>query len=127
MSFWNFLGGFALFNAVCDMFSSKPKRTYVSPQQHYHDYDHEDYMALGADGSDIDELQNKVDEMQIRLAETDVMSDRYDELQDRIDELQDRIDCLEEMDDIRDELDDLQDELDDLELNRDLYDDHDDY
>lgn len=110
MSFWNFLGGFALFNAVCDMFSSKPKRTYAPTQQHYHDYGHEDYLALGRDESGIDALK-----------------DRVDELQGRIDELQDRIDSLEEWEDIQDELDDLRDELDDLDFDRDLYDDHDDW
>ncbi|MCM1142342.1 MAG: hypothetical protein NC453_27540, partial [Muribaculum sp.] len=118
MGFWNFIGGFALFNAVCDMFSGKPKRNYAPPQQqHYHDYDYEDYLAHGDDGADIDDLQEKVDELQLRLDDADVMSDRYDEIQDRIDELQDRIDTLEEMDDLRDELEDLQDELDDLELD----------
>lgn len=95
MNFWNFLGGFALFNMVCDMFSSKPRMTYDTPQHRFHDYDYEDY--LGTD--------------------TDIMSDRYDDLQDRIDELQDRIDCMEEWEDIQDELDDLQDELDDLEFD----------
>ena len=127
MSFWNFLSGFAIFNAVCDMFSSKPKRTYAPSQQLYYDYDHEDCLELGSDESDIDVLQNRVDELQLRLDDTDVMSDHYDELQDRIDELQDRIDCLEEWEDIQDELDDLRDELDDLEFDRDLYDDHDEW
>ena len=127
MSFWNFLGGFALFNAVCDMFSSKPKRTYVPPQQLYLDYGHEDYLDLGMDESNIDALQNRVDELQLRLDDTDVMSDHYDELQDRIDELQDRVDCLEEWEDIQDELYDLRDELDDLEFDRDIYDDQDNW
>lgn len=126
MGLWNFLGGFFLFNAVCDMFSSKPKRTYAPPQ-HYYDCDHEDYLASGVDEPDVDALQERVDELQLRLDDTDVMSDHYDELQDRIDELQDRIDCLEEWEDIQDELDDLRDELDDLEFERDLYYDHDDW
>lgn len=47
-----------------------------------HDYDHEDYLELGADESGIDALQ------------------------DRIDELQDRINGLEEREDIHDELGD---------------------
>lgn len=127
MSFWNFLDGFALFNAVCDMFSSKPKRTYAPSQQPYHGYDHVDYLGLCADESDIDSLQNRVDELQLLLDDTDEMSDHYDEQQDRIDELQDRIDCLEEWEDMQDELDDLRDELDDLEFDRDLYDDHDEW
>ena len=42
MSFWKFIGGFVLFNAVCDMFSSKPKRTNDSPQQRYHNYNHDE-------------------------------------------------------------------------------------
>lgn len=119
MGLWNFLGGFFLFNAVCDMFSSKPKRAYDHPQ-HYHDCDHEDYLVSGVDEPDVDALQERVDELQLRLDDTDVMSDHYYELQDRIDEFQDRIDCLEEWEDI-------QDELDDLEFDRDLYDDHDDW
>lgn len=127
MSFWNFLGGFALFSVVCDIFSSKPKQAYNPAQQYYPDYDHEDYRVSGVDESDIDALQERVDELQLRLDGTDVMSDYCDELQDRIDELQDRIDCLEEWEDIQDELDDLRDELDDLEFERDLYDDLDDW
>lgn len=84
MSFWNFIGGFALFNAVCDLFSGKPKRTCVEPKQHFHDYDSGDYLDLS---SDFDRLQNRINELEERLAETDVMSERYDELRDQIDEL----------------------------------------
>ena len=128
MGFWNFIGGFVLFNAVCEMFSSKPKRSYAPPtQQHYHDYDHEDYLTDETGTYDIDELQERVNELELQLSETDATSERWDELQDRIDQLQDRIDNLEEWDDIHDELDDLRDELDDLEFDRDLYDDHDDW
>lgn len=127
MSFWNFLGGFALFNAICDLFSSKPKQTYVPPQPPYHDYGYEDSFSSDIDSPDIDALQDRVDELEMQLADTDVMSDRYDELSDRIDEIQERIDSLDELEDIQDELDDLRDELDDLELERDLYDDHDDW
>lgn len=127
MSLWNFLGGFALFNMICDMFSSKSKQTYMPPQPDYHDYDYDDSFSSDIDGTDIDALQDRVDELEIQLAGTDAMSDRYDELSDRIDELQERIDCLEEWEDIHDDLDDLQDELDDIEFNSNLYDDQDDW
>lgn len=71
MSFWSFLGGFALFNAVCDMFSSKPKQTCVPPQPRYDDYGYEDSFSSDIDNSDIDALQNRVDELEMQLADTE--------------------------------------------------------
>lgn len=130
MSFWNFIGGFAIFNAICDLFSSRPKQTNISAKSYdINDY-HNDYLSVydseSIESMDADELQDYIDDLQLRQAETDVLSDRWDELQDRIDELQERIDLLDDIDDLREKLDDLEDELDDLELDRDLYDDFDD-
>lgn len=131
MSLFNFLGEFALVNAVCDLFNavrdlfaSKPKQpVYMPPQRHYVDLDYVDYPSVKTSSSDAAALQSRIDELELLLAETDVMSDSYDEIQDRIDALQERIDCIEEIEDIKDELDYLHNELSDLELERDLYDD----
>lgn len=145
MSFWNFLGGFALFNMICDWFSGKPKSQHQSfPPAHYDDRDAEyetrieklqreiehskakiaEYQQIvdsestyGIDDADADELQERIDTLEEQLDSCDVMSDRYDRIQDEIDRLQCRLD---DMEDRQDMYDDLQDELDDL------YDDLDD-
>ena len=56
MSLWSFLGGFALFNAICDLFSSKKNRhdsidNYPADSSHrdhgyrdYHDDDYDDHI-----------------------------------------------------------------------------------
>lgn len=44
MSFWNFLGGFALFNMICDWFSGKPKsqhQSYTLLHDHFSDAEYE--------------------------------------------------------------------------------------
>lgn len=107
MGLWNFLGSFALFNALCDLFSRKPKRYYTPAQRSYRDYDYEDYSSSNNDDA--------------------VDTSGIDDLKDRFDEFQDRIDCLEEWEDLQDELGDLRDELDDLEFDCDLYDDDHDW
>ena len=145
MSFWDFLGGFALFNMICDWFSGKPKSQHQSyPPMHDHVHDAEyvtrieelqreiehskakiaeyqqiidDESTYGIDDADADELQERIDTLEEQLESCDVMSDRYDRIQDEIDRLQDRLDDIE---DRQDTYNDLQDELDDL------YDDLDD-
>lgn len=124
MSFWNFLGGFAVFSMFCDMFSFKPKYTYQPPKSNYSDYDFESYSTFDSEDADIEELRNRVDEIQLQLEDADLLSEHYDELQNRIDDIQERIDDLE---DIQFELDELRDELDELEFDRDLYDNNEDW
>lgn len=145
MSFWNFLGEFAIFNMLCNWFSGKPKQNSQPVHQRYDRYHDADYyncieelnqQIKGSERSlaeykelsdsaidDIDELQDRIDELESRLNDCDMMSDRYDRIQDKIDALQDRIDEIEDnedmCDDIQDELDDLYDELDDLEQDDD--------
>ncbi len=139
MSFWNFLGGFALFNMICDWFSGKPKskhRSYPLLHDNAHDGEYEtrieelqreielskakiaEYQRIvdsentyGIDDADADELQERIDTLEEQLDNCDVMSDHYDRIQDEIDRLQNRLDDIE---DRQDTYDDLQDELDDL-------------
>jgi hypothetical protein len=145
MSFWNYLGGFALFNMICDWFSGKPKshhQSYTLLHDHVSDAEYEtrieelqreiehskakiaEYQRIidsestyGIDDADVDELQERIDVLEEQLDSCDVMSDRYDRIQDEIDRLQDRLDDIENR---QDTYNDLQDELDDL------YDDLDD-
>lgn len=145
MSFWNFLGEFALFNMISNWFSGKPKPQ-KQPCQPFHDYTHDaeyetrieelqreiehsqtkiaEYRRIidservyGIDDADADELQDRIDQLEEQLDSCDLMSDRYDRIQDEIDRLQDRLD---DMEDRQETYDDLQDELDELE---DLYED----
>ena len=97
MGFWNLIGGFALFNTVCDMLSSKPQQPRVPPPRPHHRRDGD---ADTIDDSDIDALQDRIDALEDQLDNCDMMSDRYDEIQDHIDELQDRLDKLELMRDL---------------------------
>ena len=134
MSFLNFLGGFAVFNVVCDMFSGKRKQVSPESEPYYSRHDWGDYPECefgGASDTDIDDLQGRIDELEDRLADFDRMSDRYDEIQDRIDELHDQLDDLEDQrslyEDYQDEIEELRDELVDLEFERDLCDDSDDW
>lgn len=147
MSFWNFIGEFALINMICNWFSGKPKPQHQSPTfQPFPDYTHDaeyktridelqreiehskakiaEYqqvidseLAYGIDDTDVDELQDRIDKLEEQLDRCDVMSDRYDRIQDEIDRLQDRLDDIEDRQDM---YDDMQDELDELD---DLYDD----
>lgn len=139
MSFWNFLGEFAVFNMICNWFSHKPKSSSQTVRQSIcHDFGVEqdartealnhridaaekrisEYHRLIDDmptgngmNHDIDELQDRIDELECQLVECDVMSDRYDLIMDEIDTLQERLDDIEYNQDI---YDDLQEELDDL-------------
>lgn len=140
MSFWNLLGEFALFNMICNLFSTKPKSQHQSYQlfdDHIHDTEYEtrieelqreidhskmkiaEYqrvidseIAYGIDDADVDALQDRIDELEEQLDSYDVMSDRYDRIQDEIDRLQDQLDDIEDRQDM---YDDLQDDLDYLE------------
>ncbi|MDE6160605.1 MAG: hypothetical protein K2F77_02985 [Muribaculaceae bacterium] len=140
MSFWNFLGEFALFNMVCKWFSGQSKRQ-SQPYAPFHDYTHDaeyttrmeelqkeikhskakiaEYqriidsdIAHGIDDSDVDELQERIDKLEEQLDNCDVMSNRYYRIQDEIDRLQDRLDDIEDRQDMYDDW--LQCELDDL-------------
>jgi hypothetical protein len=145
MSFWNYLGEFALFNMVCNWFSGQPKRQ-SQPYQLFHDYAHDaecgtrieelqreiehskakitEYQRIidsdrvyGIDDADVDQLQDRIDKLEEQLDSCDAMSNRYYRIQDEIDRLQD---CLDDIEERQDMYDDLQYELDDL------YDDLDD-
>lgn len=119
MSFWNFLGGFAVFNFICDLFSSRNNNSYTPPQQP--PFRSPDSSALQ---KRISELNSKTTQLDHTLSQryqhygisddydsiTDEMQDRLDDIQDQIDELQDQID---ELDDEFDDLDDF-DDFDDL-------------
>ena len=136
MSFWNFLGGLALFDMLGKWFSGKPKSHLPSSQSMYGyggdagcsradqsshrpqaTYSHMSDM----DDYDIDELQERIDDLESRLDDCDIMSDRYDRIQSEIDMLQARLDDIDDAaelyDDINDELYGLYD--DDLYIDRD--------
>lgn len=102
MSFWNFMGGFALFSLICDIFSGKSGQPDGSMPYLSRSLGREDYS--GYDSADTDELWARMDDLQSRLDDCGDCD---------IDDMQD------ELDDIRDELD----ELDELDLERDLDDD----
>lgn len=110
MSIWSFLGGFAVFNMICDLFSGKSKRNqprFYEPQNNY--IPNPEYAARLA------ELNREIEESEKRLAEyRKVINGSYsaDGLDDYdLDELQRQIDDL---DDLNDQLDDINDELDDI-------------
>ncbi len=98
MSFWNFLGGFAIFNSLCSVFSSSATASCPHCQ------------CLGNGKScdrifretDIDSLERCIDEFEDLLADCDVMSEDYAELQERIDGLRHRLDEMIAMSDTRD-------------------------
>ena len=136
MSFWNFLGGLALFNMLGKWFSDKPKShlhtsqsmsgygcdvkngsradllNSVSGPTYSHVPDIDDY--------DVDELQERIDDLESRLDDCDIMSERYDRIQSEIDMLQARLDDIDDAefyDDINDDLYGLYDN--DLYIDRD--------
>lgn len=138
MSFWNFLGEFAIINMFYNWLSGKPNHKSQPVQQSHDRYlDAEYYNNIDelrdSEISDIDELQDRIDELESQLDDCDMMSDRYDRIQDRIDTLQERIDDIEYNNDICDDLDDLeldddiQDEMDDLYDNLDDFGSDDDW
>lgn len=141
MSFWNFIGEFALFNTIWNMFSGKPKHS-AQPVHPIHTYTPDaDYQSR------IEELNQEIRDSKKRIAEYQRIIDdnRYtdpdfndideiddiDDLQDRIDELEDQLaDCditSERYDRLQDRIDTLQDRLDELEDKQDQYDDLKDY
>lgn len=73
MSFWSFLGGFALFDWCCDLWDdSKPHAVSHTP-------DASDYYPYDDLQDDIDDLQDQIDDLQ----------DDIDDLEDEIDDLDD--------------------------------------
>lgn len=65
MGFWNFLCGFAVFNAVCNLFSSKQNRTDSYSRCHYVGYDDEDYRTFGAGSSCVDDYLEELDDLEM--------------------------------------------------------------
>lgn len=135
MSFWNFLGGLALFDMLGKWFSGKPKSHLQSSQPMY-GYGSDaacsraeqlnrrpratDSHISDIDDYDIDELQERIDDLESRLDDCDIMSDRYDRIQSEIDMLQARLDDIDDAelyDDIHDDLYGLYDN--DLYIDRD--------
>lgn len=97
MSFWSFLGEFAVFNAICDLFSSNPGHNMLSSgQSGIHGY-YDDYQ--NDFNERVDELQDRLDDLESRLDNCDIISGRYDEIQYEIDDIQDQLDELDDYDD----------------------------
>lgn len=147
MSLWNFLGEFAVFNMICNMFSGKSKSHYMgSPYSPQYRPDPEyaarieeleqeiseskkriaEYQKIidsspsyGWNEYNADRLQDRIDELESMLNNCDVMSDHYDRIQDEIDLLQDRLDDMEDLEDIEDEPDNLNDYLYDPDFSHD--------
>ena len=116
MSFWNFIGGFALFSLVWDWFSDFTKRVGGHDSRQFTGYDArirqldrevmesrkrvKEYHRLldhqaALDGYDVDDIEDRIDELESQLDECDMMSDRYDRIQDEIDLLEGRLDDLD--------------------------------
>ena len=130
MSFWNFLGEFAIFNMICNLFSRKSKSSTIGTYQPH-------YIINSQYEARIQELEDEIKESEKRIAEcqkivdnsqpTDIKDYDIDELQDRIDELEDQLESTgQKLADKRDKLKladrqlaELQDELDALTEKRD--------
>lgn len=153
MSLWNFLGEFAVFNMIRNLFSKKRRpgpppdqqkwgySRYADSETRIAELNHEikdarmhiaEYQGMidgnharSIDNYDMDELQDRIDELESQLDDFDIMSDRYDELQDEIDRLHDCLDELEDAQDLYDDIHDDIDELDDLYDVLDMFDDRD--
>lgn len=90
MRFWSFLGGFAIFNTICDILSGSPKKNPVTPKRHTYDYEHENYLDYGAgeiDHSEIDELRDRIDYLE---DDYDYDRDFYDDIHRELDNELDR-------------------------------------
>ena len=132
MSLWNFLCEFAVFNAVCDLFSSKNKPVIKAYDPYCHNDIYEDYPY---NETCVETLREDLDDLDNRLARLDDNDNRYAEIQERIDDIRSRIDGFDmddmydgDLDDICDDLDDLDDICDELdELEQDLDDLDDDW
>lgn len=98
MSFWKFIGEFALFNMVWNLFSgnNRSSQPSVSHSGYRNPYDYADDVAADID---TDGLQDRINELETRLLDCDFDSDNYDDLQDEIDSLQDQLDEIEDRDD----------------------------
>ena len=129
MSFWNFIGKFALVSLIWDLFSNKSRSAERPPYRHNTAYIHDPLYQNRIDelnqqikeskmkiaesrktyGPDIyrDLDDYDIDELEDRLDECDEMSEEYDLIQERIDELEE----LEEYEYMRDEYYDYQNEL----------------
>ena len=134
MSLWNFLGEFAVFNMICNLFSDRSKSCRTSSYQPHYEYipDPEctariaeleqeisesekrpeeyqkiidSYSVANLDDCDVDDLQDRVDELESQLDDCDAMTDRYDRIQDELDMLQDRLDDIEYQQDLQDDPD----------------------
>lgn len=100
MSFWNFLGGFAIFNFFCDLFSRKPKDNYTN---YAYDSRYRDY-----DSGDVSGLRSRIDDIEARISEIETnlplsSGEDYADLRDELDELD------YDLDELNDELDELED------------------
>lgn len=87
MGFWNFVGGFLLFDWFCDLFSW-PRHDKACLPPHNHIYDGDIYDS----SSRYDDLQDQIDDLQARIDDMDDLGMDTFEMQDRLDELQDELD-----------------------------------
>lgn len=116
MSLWNFLGEFALFNMICDLFSGKPKPPYGL----------DDFTSSTLDtNSSIAEIQRRIDELEAMRDSTGVTSGYYLEILEAIDATRELLECKVELEKLQKELDDLRNGFD--EYDCDIYDDDDDW
>lgn len=133
MSFWNFIGEFAVINMICNLFSGKPKHrkqayspfrnrtsdaiyaSHIGESQRETDNSRlkieelrriDSKNTYGIDDADADALQDRIDELEERLDRCDIMSDRYDRIQDEIDRLQEKLDDIEDWQDMYNDLTD---------------------
>lgn len=137
MSFWNFIGKFALVSLIWDLFSNKSRSAERPPYRHNTAYIHDPLYQ-----NRIDELNQQIKESKMKIAESrktygpDIYRDLddydIDDIEDRIDELEEQLDACDEMSEeydlIQDRIDELEDQLEDYEYRRDEYYDYqDDY
>lgn len=69
MSFWSFLGGFAIFNVICDLFSSKHDNPPSTPGYDRHNdygddscYRNDNYTSGASSYDDIDDQLDEMDD-----------------------------------------------------------------
>lgn len=142
MSFWSFIGEYAVFNLIRNRLrvrreseshsfmqigrydygsSSDCKAGTEELENHIRESKRkiEEYGSITTGPSpeaklecEIDDLQDRIDRLESQLDECDILSDHYDRIQDRIDRLRDRLDDLEDQ---RDDLEDMEDDFEDIE------------
>ena len=122
MSFWNFIGKFALVSLIWDLFSSKSGHAERPQYRQNTAYIHDPLYQ-----NRIDELNQQIKESKRKIAESRNVygSEIYRDLDDYdIDELEDRLDACDEMSEeydlIQERIDELE-ELEDYEYMRDDY------